>query len=153
MAEEGNAQSTHTWPIPKFFFTVKFDDTEIAFQEVSGLDVETQVIEYRHGNSKDFAPIKMPGLKKHGDVTLKKAVLKSDNKIFDWFNEIKMNTIKRKTVTISLMTEDGSTAAMVWKLTNAFPSKITSTDLKSQGNEAAIETLVLAHESLSITNA
>ena len=153
MAEEGNAQSKETWPIPKFHFTVKWDDVEIAFQEVSGLDAETQLIEYRHGNSKQFSVLKMPGLKKYSDVTLKKGVFKGDNKVWEWFKEINMNTIKRKKVTIALMTEVAGKAAMVWELTNAFPLKVTSTDLKSQGSEAAIETLVLAHEGLMITNA
>ena len=150
--EDGATQSKATWPTPKFHFSVKWDDTEISFQEVSGLDAETQPIEYRHGNSKDFSVLKMPGLKKYSDVTLKKGVFKSDNKLWDWFAEIKMNTIKRKQITISLLTESDE-IAMVWELKNAFPLKITSTDLKSQGSEAAIETLVLAHEGLTITNA
>ena len=151
MAEEGNEQSKSTWPIPKFHFTVKWDDSEIAFQEISGLDAETQPIEYRHGNSPGYSVLKMPGLKKYSDVTMKKGVFKGDNKFWDWFNQINMNTIARKSVTITLLTE-GDTVAMVWKLTNAFPTKITSTDLKSQGNEAAIETIVIAHEGLTIEN-
>ena len=41
---------------------------------------------------------------------------------------------------------------MVWTLTNAWPTKITATDLKSEGNEVAVETLELAHEGLKIEN-
>jgi len=148
---EGDKQSTNLWPIPKFKFKVQWDDLEVAFQEVSGLDVEAQPIEYRHGNSPGYSVLKMPGLKKDSDVTMKKGVFKGDNKFWDWFNQINMNTIARKSVTITLLTE-GDTVAMVWKLTNAFPTKITSTDLKSQGNEAAIETIVIAHEGLTIEN-
>jgi phage tail-like protein len=148
---EGDKQSTNLWPIPKFKFKVQWDDLEVAFQEVSGLDIEAQPIEYRHGNSPGYSVLKMPGLKKYSDVTMKKGVFKGDNKFWDWFNQINMNTIARKSVTITLLTE-GDTVAMVWKLTNAFPTKITSTDLKSQGNEAAIETIVIAHEGLTIEN-
>ena len=148
---EGDKQSTNLWPIPKFKFKVQWDDREVAFQEVSGLDIEAQPIEYRHGNSPGYSVLKMPGLKKYSDVTMKKGVFKGDNKFWDWFNQINMNTIARKSVTITLLTE-GDTVAMVWKLTNAFPTKITSTDLKSQGNEAAIETIVIAHEGLTIEN-
>jgi phage tail-like protein len=151
MADDGSAQSTTIWPIPKFRFKVEVDSKEAAFQEVSGLDVEAQVIEYRAGNSPDFAVVKMPGLKKYSDVTLKKGVFKSDNKFWDWFNTIKMNTIKRVPVTISLLDEAGK-ATMVWKLTNAFPSKINGTDLKSQGNEVAVETIVIVHEGMTIEN-
>ena len=46
------------WPMPKFYFSVDIgDDTDIAFQEVSGLDVESEVIEYRHGNSPNHSVI------------------------------------------------------------------------------------------------
>jgi len=151
MADDGSKQSTNVWPLPKFYFQVKWDSAVMSFEEVSGLDVEAQPIEYRHGDSPVFSAIKMPGLKKYGNVTMKKGVFKSDNKFWDWFNQINMNTIARKSVTITLLTE-GDTVAMVWKLTNAFPTKITSTDLKSQGNEAAIETIVIAHEGLTIEN-
>ena len=152
MADDGSAQSTTVWPLPKFRFSVKCDAAEMHFQEVSGLDVEAQPIEYRHGDSPAFSVIKMPGMKKYSDVTMKKGVFKSDNKLWDWFNEIKMNVIKRKPVTISLLDEAGA-ATMVWTLTNAWPTKITGTDLKAQGNEVAVETIVIAHEGLTIANA
>ena len=95
--------------------------------------------------------IKMPGMKKVGNVTLRKGTFKSDNKFWDWFNQIKMNTIKRLPVTISLLDETGS-PTMVWTLTNAWPTKITGTDLKSEGSEVAIETLEIVHEGLTVAN-
>ena len=152
MADDGSAQSTTVWPIPKFRFEVKWDDAVMSFQEISGLDTEAQPIEYRRGNSPAFSVIKMPGIKKFSDVTMKKGVFKSDNKFWDWFNAIKMNTIQRKPITISLLDEAGQ-ATMVWTLTNAFPTKVTGTDLKAQGNEVAIESLVISHEGLTIANA
>lgn len=62
----------NVWPLPKFYFKVEVDGLDAAFQEVSGLEAEAQVIEYRHSNSKEFSTIKMPGIKKYSDVTLKK---------------------------------------------------------------------------------
>ena len=67
-------------------------------------------------------------------------------------NEIKMNTIKRVPVTISLLDEAGA-PTMVWTLANAWPTKITGTDLKSDGNEVAIETIEIVHEGITIDNA
>jgi phage tail-like protein len=151
MADDGSAQSTTDWPLPKFRFEVKWDSDVMSFQEISGLDVEAQSIEYRHGDSPSFSTIKMPGLKKYSDVTMKKGVMKSDNKLWDWMNEIKMNTVKRIPVTISLLDEEGS-PTMVWTLTNAWPTKISGTDLKSTGNEVAVETIVIAHEGITIAN-
>ena len=151
MADDSSKQSTNGWPLPKFYFEVKWDSAVLSFEEVSGLDVEAQPIEYRHGFSPVFSAIKMPGLKKYGNVTMKKGVFKSDNKFWDWFNQIKMNTVKRVPVTISLLDEEGN-PTMVWTLTNAWPTKVTGTDLKSEGNEVAVETIEIAHEGLTIAN-
>jgi phage tail-like protein len=153
MPQDGATQSTDTafWPLPKFYFQVKWDNAVMSFQEVSGLDAEAQIIEYRSGDNPVFSTVKMPGLKKSGNVTMKKGVFKSDNKFWLWFDEIKMNTIKRKSVIISLLDEGGN-PTMVWTLANAWPTKITGTDLKSDGNEAAIESIEIAHEGLVIAN-
>lgn len=153
MADDGSAQGSN-WPLPKFYFTVKLgsQDNTVSFQEISGLETETQPIEYRHGDSKQFSPIKMPGIAKTGNVTLKKGVFVKDNNFFKWYDAIKMNTIKRETVTIQLLDEKGA-PTMTWTLINAWPTKISSPDMKSDANEVAVETLELAHEGLTIANA
>jgi phage tail-like protein len=151
MADDGSAESKAIWPLPKFNFQVKWGSNVMAFQEVSGLDIEAQPIEYRSGDSKHFSTVKMPGIKKTGNVTMKKGVFKSDNKFWDWFNQIKMNTIERVPVTISLLDESGS-ATMVWTLSNAWPTKITGTDLKSNGDEVAVESIEIAHDGITIAN-
>ncbi|WP_294311352.1 phage tail protein, partial [uncultured Chryseobacterium sp.] len=51
----------------------------------------------------------------------------------------------------SLLDENGN-PAVVWKVKNAFPVKLQSTDLKAEGNEVAVETLEIAHEGLTIEN-
>ena len=150
MADDGSKQASAAWPLPKFHFEVRFGDADpISFQEVSGLDVENEPIEYRAGGSKQFSPVKMPGLSKHGNVTLEKGVFAKDNAFWDWFNDIKMNAVRRETVTISLLDESGA-PTMVWKLSNAYPVKVSGFDLRAEGNEVAIETLELAHEEISI---
>ncbi|MBY0483915.1 phage tail protein [Nitrosomonas sp.] len=151
MADDGSSQSTTVWPMPKFYFQVKWDSQVMSFQEVSGLDIQSEEIKYRHGDSPEFSVIKMPGMKKVGNITMKKGIFKGDNKFWDWFKQIKMNTIKRLPVTISLLDEGGK-ATMVWTLTNAWPTKITGTDLKSEGNEVAIESMEIVHEGITISN-
>lgn len=150
MPEDGATQSATLWPVPKFRFKVEWDTATLSFQEVSGLDVEAQPIEYRHGDAKKASVLKMPGLLKYTDVTMKKGVFKSDLKFWEWFTQVKSNTIKRLPVTISLL-DEGEGVVMVWKLENAWPTKVTGTDLKSQTNEAAIETIVIAHEGLTVS--
>ena len=150
MAEDGAAQSTATWPLVKFSFQVKWDDAELIFQEVTGLSSETQVIEYRGGNSKVYSTVKMPGIQKFGNITLKKGIFKGDKALWDKYNLIKMNTIKRSTTLISLLDETNA-VAMSWKLLNAFPCKMTVSDMKADANEIAVETMELAHEGLSLS--
>ena len=74
-----------------------------------------------------------------------------DNSFWKWYDAIKMNTIKRETVTIQLLDESGS-PTMTWTLANAWPIKITGSDMKSDANELAVETLELAHEGLTVKN-
>ena len=150
MADEGSAQSTATWPLVKFSFQVKWDDAEYIFQEVTGLSSETQVIEYRGGNSKVYSTVKMPGIQKFGNITLKKGIFKGDKTLWDKYNLIKMNTYKRSTILISLLDESNA-VAMSWKLLNAFPTKMTVSDMKADANEIAVETMELAHEGLSLS--
>lgn len=138
-----------TWPLPKFYFSVTGMPGDPVFQEVSGLEVESQVIEYRAGNSPVFAPIKMPGLQKVGNVTMKKGIFVTDLKLWTWFNTIKMNTIARSTIVVNLMDETGGTR-MSWTLNNAFPTKLSGTDLKSDGNEVAVESIEVAYETLVV---
>ena len=60
-----------------------------------------------------------------------------------------MNTVKRITIIIRLLDETGSTT-MQWQLNNAWPTKITSTDLKSDGNEVAVDAIEIAYETMVI---
>ena len=124
---------------------LKWEDTELFFQEVTGLSAETQIIEYRHGNSPGHATVKMPGLQKFGNVTMKKGVLKGDAELWKEYQQLN----RRTNITINLL-DEAHNVVMSWELSNAFPAKITTTDLKADGNEVAVETMELAHEGLKL---
>jgi phage tail-like protein len=145
----GETQNT-TWPLPKFYFSVTGMPGNPVFQEVTGLETEVQVIEYRAGNSSIFAPIKMPGLAKVGNVTMKKGIFVTDSLLWNWFKQITMNTIARSTIVVNLLDQTG-TAKYKWQLNNAFPVKLTGTDLKSDGNEVAVESVEVAFETMEIS--
>lgn len=146
------------YPLPKFHFQVEWGGTKIGFTEVSGLDVETEVIEYRHGASKEYSKTKQPGMTKFANVTLKRGTFQSDNEFYDWWKENvffqegnSTGSKYRRNITISLLNEDHE-PVVVWKIKNAWALKVQSTDLKADGNEIAIESLELAHEGLTIQN-
>lgn len=140
------------YPLPAFHFKVDWGGTSVAFSEVTGLNIEVQPIEYRAGDSPEFSTIKMPGLKKYGNITLKRGVFASDNDYYKWMQTIKMNKPERRDVTITLLNEEHD-PVMTWKVMNAWPTKITSPDMKANDNNAAIETLEIAHEGVTIDNA
>lgn len=135
------------WPMPKFHFNVIFGDRgEIPFQEATGLDTETDVKENRAANSVDFSTMKMPGFNKLQDVTLKKGILKNDEKLLAYFEEINMNIGQRYDITIQLLDEEHK-PMFFWILKNAFPMSLVDGGINA-GGEVVIETLVLAHEGL-----
>jgi len=139
------------YPLASFKYKVEWGGTVIGFTEVSGLKVETEVIEYRHGASPEYSKVKMPGQQKYSDITLKRGTFKSDNEAYLWWNTVNLNTIERRDITITLLDENDE-AAMVWKVRNAWPKTLDNGTLKSDGSEAMIETMEICHEGLTLQN-
>ncbi|MDI1478926.1 phage tail protein [Polyangium sp. y55x31] len=140
-----------TYPLPVFHFTVEWGGSRVGFSEVTGLTQENQVIEYRDGSFPEYSSIKMPGLRKFNNITLKRGVTKGDNQFFKWLSTIKLNTVERRNLIISLLNEEHQ-PVMVWKVMNAFPVKVEGPQLKASANEVAIESIELAHEGLELQN-
>lgn len=145
------------YPLPKFHFLVEWgQDFQIGFTEASGLDFETEVIEYREGSSRKYNKTKQPGLTKFSNITLKRGTFEGD---YDFYNEWKKTyffqegnqtgSMFRRTITIKLLNENHE-PVITWQLENAWPSKVQSTDLKADANEVAIETMEIQHEGLTI---
>ncbi|MFT5253803.1 MAG: phage tail-like protein [Flavobacteriales bacterium] len=150
--EEGSAEDT-TWPIPKFRFEVDLgiEIKGVEFQEVTGMEAENQIIENSKSNSPLFSTENMPGITKYGNITMKRGIFINDNTFWNWYNEINMNTIKRQTIIIKLLEEAGG-VIMQWTLNNAWLTKITSTNLKNDGNEIVINSIEIAHQGIELTN-
>jgi len=140
------AEQGEFWPLPKFYFSVDIDDlTDLPFLEVSGLEIEADNISYRHGNDPSFGTIQMPGIKKSGNLILKKGVFADDDLYQSLISKIALNTYKRMTVVIRLLDEK-SEPRITWQINNAFPLKFSSTDMNSESSEAAIESIEFSHQ-------
>ena len=139
------------YPLPKFHFLVQWGGERIGFTEVTGLDIQVEAIEYREGSSPEYSKIKMPGMLKYSNITLKRGSMNGDSDFYKWINTTSLNTAERRDIIISLLNETHE-PVMTWKAKNAFAIKVQASDLKSDGNEVAIETLELAHEGLNILN-
>jgi len=156
------------YPVPKFRFTISWskpdlsNPTQIGFTEVSGLDYQIDPIEYRTGIDAGLSKIKMPGLRKFSNVTLKKGLIqgKSDSNadFYNWLDgsgkgsatpgSVRSRKDYRKTIIITLIDEE-SNPVVAWTLQNAFPIKAAFSDMKADANEVAVDTLELAHEGLT----
>lgn len=141
-------------PYSVFNYLVNLDDGtegEImgGFSEVSGLNAEITVAEYRNGNSQVNYVTKIPAVHKAGDVTLKRGVIGADN-IYNWLDQIRAGDVNAKrTVLVKLKNEDptSSSAVVTWKLINAMPTKWTGPTLTAKGgSDVAMEELVLSVE-------
>ena len=153
MADDGDGPDNFDWPIPKFYFRVKFEslDGPSSFQEVQGLDAEPEVIEFIPGDSPNFNTANLSGTTRSGNVTMRKGVFGREQRLIDYFNLLNAGPPKRENVVIQLLDETDS-PVMTWTLTGAFPTKISGIDLQTEGDEVALESMELAYERLIISN-
>ncbi|WP_431214080.1 phage tail protein [Puia sp. P3] len=144
------------YPLPKFHFQVEWGEDRFGFTEVSGLDFETEVIEYREGNAPVYHKTKQPGLTKYANISLKRGTFLGDFKFFELWKKTMMfqegAAQYRRDITIKLLDEEHK-PIITWALTKAWPSKVQSTNLKADANEVAIESMDLVHEGLRIVEA
>ena len=135
------------YPYGKFRYKVEIDGLEAGgFSEVSGFDASIDVIEYREGDMVQ-TPMKIPGLKKYGNITLKQG-LTTSKVLYDWIIAGVNGAVDRKTITITLLDDEEAPAAS-WQVINAWPTKYTAPDFNATSSEVAIETLEIAHEGMT----
>jgi phage tail-like protein len=126
------------------------DGISAGFQEVSAIETEVTVTEYRNGNSKENSVTKLTGLNKCTDVTLKRGTIGSLN-LYSWLDDIRNGNQKAyRTVTIQLQNEDHSEVVQTWKLLRARIVKHRSGPFNAKGNDVLVEEIVLAYERLEL---
>lgn len=131
------------------FFSVQFDeDISATFQEVEILNSDLKPIEYRHGNSPIFYPIKMPGLGRVGNLVLRKGILSNAARFRDWYKEITLKKIKADHITVHLMNEEGA-RMRTWTLTRVWPTKVSDPE-ESLDGEASVEAMEVTFERLIV---
>lgn len=143
-------------PYGNFNYLVDFQNGDAetvrgGFAEVSGINIEVTSMEYRNGNSKSNHPIKVPGLYKVGDVTLKRGLI-GHLDLYEWVHQVRIGDHSGlRTVNIKMLDEAHSATVMTWKLIGARPLRYTAPSLNAKtGTDVAIEELVLALEDLVI---
>jgi phage tail-like protein len=133
-----------------FSFHVELDGIDIgAFKECSGVDSETEIIEYKE-TTKDGKMIirKLPGAMKWADVTLKKSI-DSKKDLWKWRHEVETGDIDAARRHGSIVLYDSKAKEIArWNFRDAWPSKWKGADLNAGENNVAIEEITLTHEGL-----
>lgn len=136
------------YPHARFRYKVEIDGLEAGgFSEATGFDASIDVIEYREGDMTAETPMKVAGLKKYGNITLKQGL--TDSRVmYDWLAAGVNGEVQRKTVTLTLLNETQAPVAS-WQIINAWPTKYTAPDFNATASEIAIETVEIAHEGMT----
>jgi phage tail-like protein len=140
-------------PFASFNFLVESGGLiQAGFSECTGLNSETNIIEYREGKD-DPTMRKLTGLAKFGNVTLKRGV-GGGRQMFEWRQMIKEPTDEptrepRRDISILLLDEK-RIEKIRYNLKGAWASKWTGPDFKASANEVAIEQLEICHEGVTI---
>ncbi len=137
------------------YFRVEIDGLQFSVAEVTGLEREVEVIEYRAGDD-DIARggwkhVRSGLAKRTGELTLKKAVYEGDDHISTWFNEFEDSRAYgshedgRLEILVTLLDEEEN-EIMNWNFYMCWPSKIKAPSLKADDSSYAAEEISFVYE-------
>jgi phage tail-like protein len=133
-------------PYGSFNFVVEIDGTTITgFTEVSGLDAEVEVVEYREGADPSSSR-KLPGMQKYSNITLKRGIT-GDLSLWNWMQSILSGKPDRRNMSIILLNDSREPVAR-WNVVRAWPAKYQAPGLSASASEVGVESLELTHEGL-----
>jgi len=135
-------------PYGAFNFVVEIEDyADAGFQEVSGLGMSIDVIEYRNGNDPEIR--KLTGRRRYPNAVLRRGVIGSLG-LFQWIDDAsRMGAAAARNVGITLLDEKRDPVVR-WNLTGAWPVKYDGPHLHAGTSDIAIEELVLTYEGIKM---
>jgi phage tail-like protein len=135
-------------PLRNFRFRLEIDGLTVAgFSDVTIGETSVDVVDYREGTDPPHVR-KLSGLRKYGNVTLKRGVTSSLD-LWNWHKQVLDGQVSkaRKSVAIVVADETGADKAR-FVVTDAWPTKYSVGNLDARGNEVLIETLELVNEGI-----
>lgn len=134
-------------PYQAFNFAIEIEGLLVGgFTEVSGLESEIQVEEYREGGVNNYVH-QFPAQTTHARLTLIHG-LTDVSTLWNWYHSATRGIIQRKNGTIMLLDQQ-QIPVMWWNFRNAYPVKWTGPRFQASSNEVAFESIELVHEGLS----
>ncbi len=131
-------------PAGRFTFVVEIDGIPAsAFLSVSGLEAETELIEYRSGNDRTVR--KKPGRTKYANVVLRRGYT-GNSDLWNWYQQVIRGEFDRKNISIVLLRAN-QTELERYNLYEAFPVRYKNYELdSSKGMTPVIEEIELSYE-------
>jgi phage tail-like protein len=137
-------------PPPAFFFVVYVDRyvTDTSFQEVTGLQVETETEDVVEGGQNRYVH-RLPVRTKYSNLVLKRGVVTIPSPFGSWLDKAMslgpVRKVSAKTVVVQLL--DPTWIPLVsWKVFGAYPLRWEHSALNAMGNEVLTETVELGYQ-------
>ena len=141
-----NLLPQRTDPYNRYNFYVEWDGIiHAGFMECSGLDSSQNPGEYREGTD-PLTSRKIPGLVSYSNISLQRGVT-YNKELWDWRSALASGNTLRKEISIVLLDDQG-TERIRWNLTNCWPTSWSGPDLSASADDAAVESIELAHEGI-----
>ena len=139
-----------TDPLTGYHFYLEIDGiTQAQFRECSGLDSESNIIEYKEAGKGGVTVIKkVPGELKWSNIVLKRGIT-DIMELWAWRKKVEDGKIAdaRKNGSIVLYDQADSEMAR-WNFVDGWPSKVTGPQLNANNNDIAVEEITICHEGL-----
>ena len=114
-----------------------------GFKSVSGMDSETEVIEFKQGN--DRVVRKKPGRTTYANIVLERGYTATGD-LWQWRKNIEDGKIDRRAGSIIILDQDGTTEVARYNFFEAWPAKWYVPDMDADKSAMAIEKVELAVE-------
>ncbi|SFS59843.1 phage tail protein [Paenibacillus sp. BC26] len=129
-----------------FRFWVELDGILAGgFTEVSGLEAEVEIEEFREGGQNSFVH-KLPKSTRFSPIMLRRGITSSSS-LWDWYAGVMAGKVVRKSGSIILQHLSGEELCR-WNFFDAYPVKWSGPTLNASQSDVAIETLELVHNGL-----
>jgi phage tail-like protein len=133
---------------PNYRFYVEIDAIpQAVFTEVSGLQMETEIMEYAEGGNNSFIH-RLPGRTKVSNLTLKRGMT-SSNEFFKWYLQVMQGKDTRRNISVVMYDVSGKELVR-WNFVKAYPVKWIGPQFSADGTAMAVETVELAHNGLQV---
>ncbi len=145
----------NSYPLPSYNYVVEVNGTSIAFSQASGLNIGFETTTYKQSPTESGIPgpvvMRMPAQPSEISITLQKGIVKGKSvpELYKWLNATQVNQTEKKDIDIRLMDEAG-TAIITWSVKNAFPTGLDAPTFDANSNDAAVETLKLMADRITI---